>query len=113
MNVIEKEKRTIKRMIEIYCWKNHGSKRGILCKECEELLKYAYTRLDLCPFQEDKPPCKKCLIHCYKPEMREKVREVMRFSGPRLLIYGPSDWIRHKMKEIESTVKGLLKSQGS
>jgi hypothetical protein len=101
MGTIEKEKNTIKRMIEIYCYKKHGSRKGTLCKECEELLNYAYKRLELCPFQENKPPCKKCPIHCYKPELREKIKKVMRFSGPYLLIYSPFEWFRHKLKEIK------------
>ncbi len=99
MGKIEKEKRTIEKMITIYCQAKHGSK-GQLCKECESLLNYALRKLEKCPFGEDKPPCKKCKIHCYSEEKREKIREVMKFSGPRMLIINPLEWIRHKVKEI-------------
>jgi len=42
-----------------------------------------------CPFGPDKPTCAKCPIHCYKPQVRERVREVMRFAGPRMLLRHP------------------------
>ena len=29
-------------------------------------------------------------VHCYQTEMREKIRQVMRFSGPRMLLYHPA-----------------------
>jgi len=96
---IEKEKQTIKKMIEIYCWKKHHQKRGTLCKECSELLAYAFKRLELCPFGEEKPSCKKCPVHCYEKTMREKIKNVMKFSGPRMVIYAPLDWLRHEIKE--------------
>ena len=96
---VEREKETIRKMVEIYCWKNHRVKRGELCSECKELLDYALKRLELCPFKENKPTCKKCKVHCYSPAMREKVREVMRYSGPRLLVYDPFGWLLHELKE--------------
>ncbi|TCK03355.1 nitrous oxide-stimulated promoter family protein [Phorcysia thermohydrogeniphila] len=99
MSTVERERETLKRMISIYCWRKHKQERGKLCSECRELLEYAFKRLDLCPFGENKPTCKKCPIHCYRPEMREKIKEVMRFSGPRLLIYDPIGWLIHEIKE--------------
>ena len=30
--------------------------------------------------------------------MKEKVKEVMKFSGPRILIYNPKEYIRHIFK---------------
>ncbi len=108
MGAIEREKETIRKMVEIYCWKRHGSERGELCPECESLLRYAFQRLDLCPFGEKKPTCKKCPVHCYKPDMKLKVKEVMRFSGPRLLIYDPFGWLLHEIKEKFSFRKPSL-----
>ncbi|WP_457681015.1 nitrous oxide-stimulated promoter family protein [Thermovibrio sp.] len=99
MGQIEREREVVRKMVEIYCWRKHKSKRGELCKECRELLNYAYKRLELCPFKEGKPTCKECPVHCYSPEMREKVREVMRFSGPRLLIYDPLGWLSHEFRD--------------
>lgn len=93
MTKIEREKRTIELMIKIYCKKKHKNKE--LCDECRELLEYAHKRLSYCKFGEEKTTCGKCPIHCYKKDMKEKVKKVMRFSGPRLIIYNPVELIRH------------------
>lgn len=95
MGRIEKEKRTIETMIKIYCKKKH--KKGVLCDECNELLEYAHKRLNYCKFGEEKGTCEKCPIHCYKKDMRERIKEVMRFSGPRLLIYNPLELFKHML----------------
>lgn len=81
---IKRERKTIKVMIDIYC-RDHHNARYNLCPECQELLDYAMKRLEKCPFRENKPTCANCTIHCYKPEMREKVRAVMRYAGPRMM----------------------------
>ena len=80
---IGRERKTIEAMISLYCCDKHGTS-GSLCPECGALLDYALKRLDRCPFKEAKPTCANCTIHCYKPEMREKVRAVMRYAGPRM-----------------------------
>ena len=83
-----REDKTIAVMIGIYCRDNHGTKEG-LCGECAGLLEYARQRLDKCPFHEGKTTCTKCPVHCYKPAMREQVRTVMRYAGPRMLLRHP------------------------
>ena len=98
MGRIEREKKTIKLMIEIYCRKNHGCKDE-LCEECKELLEYAHKRLTYCKFGENKSTCGKCPIHCYKKDMKEKVKAVMKFSGPRLIIYNPKELIKHALNK--------------
>ena len=66
-----------------------------LCPQCQALLDYAHKRLDHCKFGEDKPSCTRCPVHCYKPAMREQIRQVMRYSGPRMLLHDPIMAIRH------------------
>lgn len=90
----EQEKQTVSLMIKIYCNKKHHTK-DVLCPECNALKVYAKLRSDKCPFMETKTFCSNCKVHCYKPEMREKIREVMCFSGPRMLLYNPVMAIRH------------------
>lgn len=92
-NKIAREKRIVELIIRLYCRKKE--KNGALCSSCEALLNYAHERLDHCPFGEKKGSCKNCTIHCYKPAMREKMRQVMRFAGPRILLYAPWETIRH------------------
>ncbi|APP07710.1 nitrous oxide-stimulated promoter family protein [Vibrio harveyi] len=92
------EFKTVKAMVEVYCKDHHGTK-GELCAECRELLEYAEVRLDRCAYGEDKPTCNKCPIHCYKPEPKEQMRLVMRYSGPRMLLKHPILAIRHLVHE--------------
>lgn len=107
----EREKRTVAFMIALYCKKNHkeaekgsdvsneavqyGKYRTGLCEECAALFDYAMLRSNKCPFMETKTFCSNCKVHCYKTEMREKIRAVMRFSGPRMMLYHPVMAIRH------------------
>lgn len=93
-NKREREKRTVTLMIQLYCKKKHGTRKK-LCPKCEALSQYARQRSDKCPFMETKTFCSNCRVHCYKPEMRESIREVMRFSGPRMLMYHPIMAVRH------------------
>jgi len=83
-----REKQTIASMVGLYCRGHHAPSDG-LCPDCDAFLNYAFFRLDRCPFGAEKPTCAKCPIHCYKPEMRAKVREVMRYAGPRMLLRHP------------------------
>ena len=91
---IQREKKTIELMIAIYCRKQHGTKKG-LCQECRELLNYAANRLDKCRFEAAKPVCNRCTVHCYQPQMRERIRRVMRYSGPRMLLEHPVAAVQH------------------
>lgn len=90
----EREKRTVSLMIRIYCKKKHRTRKG-LCPECEALDAYAKMRSDKCPFMETKTFCSNCKVHCYRADMREKIRAVMRFSGPRMIFIHPIMAIRH------------------
>lgn len=76
--------------------RRHGKHRDVV--DCAALDAYARSRSDRCPFMETKTFCSNCKVHCYKPDMREKIREVMRFSGPRMLFYHPIMAIRHVME---------------
>ncbi|MPQ43511.1 nitrous oxide-stimulated promoter family protein [Clostridium tarantellae] len=94
MERIEREKRTIELMIRIYCKKKHNCKDN-LCDECSQLLEYSLKRLSYCKFGNNKSTCAKCTIHCYKKDMKDKIKKVMKFSGPRLIIYNPIELIKH------------------
>jgi len=71
-------------MLKLYCHDRHGIAEG-LCEGCGSLRAYAFERLEGCLFKLNKPTCLKCPVHCYRRDMRELVREVMRYAGPRML----------------------------
>lgn len=90
----EKEKEMLGLMVQVYCRGKHKNKKE-LCPQCQKLRNYAWMRTDKCPFMETKTFCSACKVHCYAPEMREKVREVMKYAGPRMLLYHPGAAVRH------------------
>lgn len=94
----EREKRMVTEMIQLYCKKQHHTKGGGLCPECDALNEYAKLRSDKCTFMETNTFCSNCKVHCYKP--------VMRFSGPRMLLHHPVWAIRHVV-ESKSEKKKL------
>jgi hypothetical protein len=91
---LNRERRTVQAMIRIYCRDHHGS-RGKLCGECSDLWGYCQCRLDKCPFGAEKPTCVNCPIHCYQPALREQIRVVMRYAGPRMIWHHPILAVRH------------------
>ena len=93
------EARTVAEMIRIYCRAHHDG-RGTLCERCASLLAYADDRIDHCVFGPAKPACNKCTVHCYKPDAREQIREVMRYAGPRMLWRHPYLAMRHLIRAM-------------
>lgn len=93
MGSIKNEKQVVSRMIRLYCRHKLGLRE--LPVEYKELEVYAHKRLDNCKFGDNKPACKRCTIHCYRSDMRQKIRDVMRWAGPRMIIYDPIAAIRH------------------
>ena len=101
---LRRERQTLEAMVRLYCGGRHGG-QGELCIECAALLEYAQVRLQKCRFQEHKTTCAKCPVHCYRPEMRDKVRAVMRYAGPRMLH-------RHPLLTLYHFHAGFRKSPG-
>ncbi len=105
-------------MVRVYCRAHHGGEQT--CEDCTALLRYAHFRLERCPFGEGKPTCAQCPVHCYKPEPREKVRQVMRFSGPRMLWRHPiltllhfwDAWVHRVPKPVPPAKPALPSPEG-
>ena len=89
------EKRVVRLMIGLYCHDVHGTAKGSPCQECAALADYADSRVDACRRGEEKTFCANCTSPCYKPAMRERIRTVMRHSGPRMLFHRPVLAIKH------------------
>lgn len=106
-----KDLKVLLQFTAVYCRVRHATARGPVaiaepalqrlalskypvCSECREFLHYAFERRLRCPLAE-KPACKHCRVHCFKPGHREKVREIMRFSGQHLIRRGRLDLLWH------------------
>lgn len=90
MTRLEREIKTIELMIDIYA-KGHPEE----AETCRKLKDYATKRVESCPYGEVKPVCKDCVTHCYSPVMRDMVKRVMRYSGPRMILHSPRLTIAH------------------
>jgi hypothetical protein len=103
--------RTLIRFVSIFCRENHDAEkvpfefRGFdihemglrnigLCPDCAGLTRYALTMRLRCPY-DPKPMCRKCTTHCYRGDYREKIREIMKFSGLYLVKHGRLDMLYH------------------
>ena len=105
MNRIDREKQTVQKMIELYC--HHRLKQDTIQEEYQQLIDYAHNRLSHCRFGENKPVCQKCPIHCYAPQERQKIREVMRWTGPRMMLYAPKATIIHASISLKNWLQAL------
>lgn len=92
-----RELKTIEVMVRMYCRHHHGGTP--LCADCAALFDYAQRRLQRCVFGDAKPNCAKCVVHCYSADMREKIRIVMRWAGPRMLIRHPILGVLHLLAD--------------
>lgn len=90
---VEQEIDIIYFMIKLYCKNNHKTNK--LCNECSELYAYAIKRIEFCPRKEEKTFCSTCHIHCYSKDKRLLIKSIMRYSGPRMILYHPILAIKH------------------
>jgi len=102
-----KDLRVLALFTSVYCADHHsgqetasadldlaGASDYRYCAECADFLHYALERRQRCALQP-KPACKHCKVHCYRPGHREKIREVMRYSGKTLIKRGRLDLLWH------------------
>jgi hypothetical protein len=108
-----RELKIIETMVGMYC-RGHGHERHApLCKDCGALLEYAKRRVERCVFGDAKPTCANCVVHCYKADMREQIRVVMRWAGPRMMLRHPIMAIAHLVNERRPVPKLPAKSAKS
>jgi hypothetical protein len=93
-----RELRTLRAMFGIYCTDHHRH-NPYACSRCGPVLDYATRRLVRCVFGEGKPTCANCTVHCYTEAMRERVKDVMRYAGPRMMS-------RHPLLALDHVLSG-------
>lgn len=105
MTRIEREQQTVRKMIELYC--RHHLNQDVMPDEYKQLADYACQRLNHCQFGEKKKTCKVCPVHCYAPKERQQIKEVMRWAGPRMIFFAPSDTLYHTWDNVKSWLQSL------
>jgi len=96
---LKNEKKTVKTMINIYCSAHH-KQNNVMCPDCQSIFEYAESRIDKCQFKSQNLVCSKCKVHCYRTEMREKIKEIMRYSGPIMIWKHPLLVVRYLKNKI-------------
>ncbi len=99
MHRLTREQKTLEKMIALYC-RDHHKPGAALCPDCAAVQSYATARLEHCKFGADKPKCSACPVHCYKPAMRDAIRTIMRYSGPRMLLHHPVLALGHTLDGV-------------
>ena len=99
----EKEKKVVKLMILKYCKGNNHL--GEPCDDCSKLIQYVDTRIDNCPFMETKTYCSNCKVHCFKLDMQQQIKKVMKYSGPRMLFSHPIMVLDHIYQGMKNKSK--------
>lgn len=100
---VRREARTVELMIRMYCHDNHspaqsssgGRRDRTLCPDCAALLDYSLLHLRGCRFGGAKPTCDCCPVHCFSPDMRDKIKTAMRYAGPRMTYRHPYLAVMH------------------
>ena len=98
-NRIDQEKETLREMVTLYC--RHRLKATSMPEPYEQLVDYAYKRLERCRWGTKKPNCHQCRVHCYAPDKRQQVREIMKWAGPRMIIYAPIKAMRYLINSMK------------
>lgn len=101
---IDKEKEVVSAMISLYCKGRHKPSAPGLCRACRGLESYAHSRLDTCPYGDDKSFCSACPHHCYQPLERALIRRVMAYAGRKMIFYRPGMALKH----VGISLKGRL-----
>lgn len=106
-----KELKVLLTFVRVFCKAKHGEetvspvslppevaalsgKPVSLCPECAALVAHAVQKRRKCPL-DPKPSCKHCHIHCYSKEYRARIREIMAYSGRKMIMRGRLDYLWH------------------
>lgn len=96
----KQEVKTLLKIISIDCNHKHNTHKDKLCEECLLLFEYAEKKIESCVYGDGKPVCSGCYIHCYSPEMREKIIGCMKYAGPKMIYKSPILTIRYLYRKV-------------
>jgi len=105
----KKDLRVLINFVRVYCAAEHAGQAAVelpdnlavmfpkgvpLCSDCTAMIEYSLLKRRNCPL-DPKPSCKHCHIHCYSKEYRARIRQIMAFSGRRMIMRGRLDYLWH------------------
>ena len=90
----EREKRTVALMIRLYCRKKHGTKK-IFVPNAKHFRSMRCSAVINAPLWKPRPFALTAVCIVTSRKCVKKIREVMRFSGPRMILHHPVMAVRH------------------
>lgn len=93
-SIISRKKSIVSLMINLYCKKHHNASNPP-CNSCNDLIVYSHKKIKNCPIIKANTSCANCNIKCYNQAMQDKIKKVMRYSGPRMIFYHPIVTLKH------------------
>ena len=98
----ERDLKTLEAMGRIFCAAHHGGGKDAsgLCPSCRMTVDATFQRAALCPNGHE-GNCQDCLVHCQRGEAQARIREIMRYSAPRMAFCHPlmtADYLRKKLR---------------
>lgn len=101
---LEKDRKTIEAIGRIYCSAHHDGQKDSagLCEACRETVEATLARVAACPNGHD-GNCQDCEIHCQRGEAQERIREIMRYSAPRMALRHPAMTVGYLRKKFART----------
>ena len=100
-NRVEKDRKTLEAIGRIYCNAHHDGDKDAagLCATCRETVDATLARTEACPFGHT-GNCQDCKVHCQRGETQARIREMMRYSAPRMALRHPlmtAEYLRKKL----------------
>ena len=99
-NRTARDRKVLEAMGRIFCKAHHSGEKDpcALCSLCHEIVEVTLVRTASCPYGHE-GNCQDCAIHCQRGEAQERIREIMRYAAPRMVLRHPlmtMEYLRRK-----------------
>lgn len=99
---VDKDRQTLEAIGRIFCSAHHNEARDSegLCPSCRATIDATLERAAACPYGHE-TNCEDCRVHCQRGEAQARIREIMRYSAPRMAVRHPlmtMEYLRKKRK---------------
>ncbi len=102
MTNAEKDRQTLEAIGFIYCRAHHLDEpkdaQG-LCPSCREAIEGTLLKTLQCPYNHA-GNCQDCTIHCQRGESQARIKTIMAYAAPRMLLRHPVMTARYLGKKL-------------
>lgn len=104
MKRIDRDRRTLEAIGQIYCSGNHASAAkdsGGMCSSCRDAIEGTLARTASCPNGHDSN-CQDCPIKCQRGDARARIRTIMAYAAPRMMLKHPIMTCEYLYKKLRA-----------